>query len=103
MKTQTWNDANFDQSVASSALPTVVDFWAEWCGPCKMIAPVLEDLATEQEGKAVVAKVNVDESPDLAARFGITAIPTLIVFKNGRPTTTLRGVHSKGAILKALA
>lgn len=68
-----------------------------------MIAPVLEELATEQTGNAIVAKVNVDEAPELAARFGITAIPTLIVFKNGRPNRTLRGVHSKSALTSALA
>ncbi len=103
MKAQTWNTTNFDQAVAASSVPTLVDFWAEWCGPCKMMNPILEQVSTEQAGKAVIAKVNVDESPELAERFGITAIPTLIVFKNGRPTTALRGVQSKATLIKALA
>ena len=103
MKAQTWDTTNFDQAVAASSVPTLVDFWAEWCGPCKMMNPVLEQVATEQAGKAVIAKVNVDESPELAERFGITAIPTLIVFRNGRPTTALRGVQSKATLIKALA
>jgi len=103
MKTLTLNNANFESTITSSAEPFLVDFWAEWCGPCKMIAPVLNELAGEQAGKAVIAKLNIDEAPELAARFGITAIPTLIVFKHGQPVTTLRGVQSKSAILKSLA
>jgi len=97
------NNTNFDQTIASNSTPVLVDFWAEWCGPCKMIAPMLNELATEQSGKAVIAKVNVDEAPEIAARFGITGIPTLIVFKNGQPVTTLRGTQSKATVLKALA
>jgi thioredoxin 1 len=103
MKTLTLNNENFESTINGGTAPVLVDFWAEWCGPCKMIGPVLEEVAAEQSGKAVIAKVNVDESPALAARFGITAIPTLIVFRNGRPATTLRGVQSKPAILKSLA
>jgi thioredoxin 1 len=102
MKTLTLNNTNFDQTIASGDTPVLVDFWAEWCGPCKMIGPLLNELATEQAGRAVIAKVNIDESPELAARYGITAIPTLIVFKNGQPATTLRGVQSKAVVLKAL-
>ncbi len=94
---------NFDQTVGGAGTTVLVDFWAEWCGPCKMIAPMLNELAAEQDGRTVIGKVNIDESPDLARRFGITAIPTLIVFKNGQPTATLRGVQSKTAVLKALA
>ncbi len=96
-------DATFDEHVASSDVPVLVDFWAEWCGPCKQIAPILEEIAEEQAGKLTIAKLNIDEAPELAARFGITAIPTLIVFKHGQPVTTLRGVQSKSAILKSLA
>jgi thioredoxin 1 len=102
MKTLTLNNDNFESTITGSTSPVLVDFWAEWCGPCKMIAPVLNELATEQEGKAIIAKLNIDEAPELAARFGITAIPTLIVFKNGQPVTALRGVQSKSAILKSL-
>lgn len=103
MNTRTLNSTNFDSTLNSEPRPVLVDFWAEWCGPCKMIAPVLEELATEQGDRAVVAKVNVDEAPDLAARFGITSIPTLVVFRGGRPIRTLRGVQSKSALNTALA
>lgn len=103
MNTQTLNQQNFDSAIADNTSPILVDFWAEWCGPCKMIAPVLEEIATEQRGKSVIAKVNIDDSPELAARFGITAIPTLIVFKDGQPVRTLRGVQSRREITAALA
>ena len=103
MKTLTLNNENFESTIIGSASPVLVDFWAEWCGPCKMIAPVLNELAAEQDGKAVIGKLNIDEAPEIAARFGITAIPTLIVFKNGQPVATLRGAQSKSALLKSLA
>ena len=103
MKTQTLTQETFNAAISASAQPVLVDFWAEWCGPCKMIAPVLDELATEQAGQAVVAKVNIDDAPELAARFGITSIPTLIVFKNGQPVRTLRGVQSKSALTASLA
>lgn len=103
MNTQTFNQENFDSAIAENTSPVLVDFWAEWCGPCKMITPVLEEIAAEQKGKSVIAKVNIDESPELAARFGITAIPTLIVFKNGQPVKTLRGAQSRREITAALA
>jgi thioredoxin 1 len=103
MKTLTLDKQNFDQTTAGKNTPVLVDFWAEWCGPCKMIAPALKEIAAEQAGQAVVGKVNIDESPELAARFGVTGIPTLIVFKNGRRVTTLRGAQSKATILRSLA
>ena len=102
MKTQVLTQETFNATITASAQPVLVDFWAEWCGPCKMIAPVLDELASEQNGKAVVAKVNIDDAPELAARFGITSIPTLIVFKGGQPVSTLRGVQSKSALAQAL-
>jgi thioredoxin 1 len=102
MNTQILNQQNFDSTIAGPA-PVLVDFWAEWCGPCKMIAPVLDEIAAEQAGKSVIAKVNIDEAPELAQRFGITAIPTLIVFKNGQAVKTLRGVQSRRDINAALA
>ena len=81
-KTVEITDSNFEE-VISSEKPVLVDFWAEWCGPCKMIGPVVEELASDYDGKAVVAKVNVDENPNVSAKFGIRSIPTLLVFKNG--------------------
>ena len=102
MKPQNLNQENFDTTLANNSNPVLVDFWAEWCGPCKMMAPSLDELAGEQEGKAVVAKLNIDEAPEIATRFGITAIPTLIVFKNGQPFRTLRGVQPKSALKAAL-
>lgn len=74
---------NFDEVVLKSELPVLVDFWATWCGPCKMLTPIIEELATELEGKAVVGKINVDEQGELAMKFGVMSIPTLMVFKNG--------------------
>jgi len=93
----------FDTTLASTDQPVLVDFWAEWCGPCKMMSPILDQLATEQAGRATIAKVDIDAFPDLQARFGIRAIPTLIVFKNGQPVNTITGVKSKGFLEAALA
>jgi thioredoxin 1 len=102
MNTQTLTQENFDSTVGSGAVPVLVDFWAEGCGPCRMLSPVLDELAAEQSGRAVIAKVNIGESPELAVRFGITAVPTLIVFKHGQPVRTLRGVQSRRDISAAL-
>lgn len=103
MKPVNLNEANFESALNQASGPVLVDFWAEWCGPCKAIAPVLDELAVQTTGTALVAKVNVDESPELSARFGVTAIPTLMVFRGGKPVRTLRGYQSKPALLAALA
>lgn len=103
MKPITVTEENFEQVVASSAQPVLVDFWAAWCGPCRMLAPVLDEIAVEQEGKAVVAKIDVDANPALASRFGIRALPTLLVFKNGEVVTMIQGLTPKAKLSAALA
>jgi len=89
------SDSTFDAEVLNSELPVLVDFWAEWCGPCKMIAPVLDEIADEYEGKLKICKVDVDSNPDIPLKFGIRGIPTLIVFKGGNVEATKVGALSK--------
>jgi thioredoxin 1 len=95
------NESNFEQEVLNSDVPVLVDFWAPWCGPCRLIAPIVEEIAEEMAGKAKVVKVNTDENPNLAMKYGIRAIPTIMVFKNGRVVDTRVGVQPK-EVLKAL-
>lgn len=91
----TVTDKNFDEVVLKSELPVLVDFWATWCGPCRMLGPVIANVAKEQEGKVIVGKVNVDENPGLARRFGIRSIPTLMLFKDGAEAGTSLGFIPK--------
>ncbi len=97
-----FNLANFASEVEGSAVPVLVDFWAPWCGPCKMLGPTIEQLAGEYAGKAKVGKVNVDDNQDLAARFNIRGIPTVLLFKGGQPVGSFVGVKSKEELARAL-
>lgn len=100
-KTLELTDATFDETLKTDK-PVLVDFWAEWCGPCKMIGPVVEELAVDYEGKAVVAKLNVDENPQITARFGVRSIPTLLVFKNGQIVDKQVGAVPKSVLASKL-
>ncbi|MEY2458484.1 MAG: thioredoxin 1 [Acidimicrobiaceae bacterium] len=98
----TLTDATFDEEIGAAAEVVVVDFWAEWCGPCKMIGPILEEIAVEQVGKVRIAKLNVDDNPDAARRYEVMSIPTLIVFRDGQPVKRMIGAKGKGQLLQEL-
>jgi len=91
-------DTSFESDVLKSDIPVLVDYWAEWCGPCKMIAPLLDDAAKSYQGRVTIAKLNVDDNPDTAAKFGIRGIPTLMIFKDGKPAATKVGAMSKSQL-----
>jgi len=98
MATKTVTDSSFQQDVLSADKPVLVDFWAEWCGPCRMIAPALEELSSELGERVTIAKLNIDENPDAPAKYGVRGIPTMILFKNGQPAATKIGAEPKSRI-----
>ena len=100
MATHKVTDASWEKDVLGSAEPVVVDFWAEWCGPCKMIGPSLEEISKEMAGKVKIAKVNVDENPDVSTKLGIRSIPTLMLFKAGKKVGERLGAAPKGELVK---
>ena len=98
MATVKVTDSNFEQDVLKSSEPVVVDFWAEWCGPCRMIGPALEEISSEMEGKVKIAKLNVDENPQVASQYGIRSIPALMMFKDGKVVAQKVGAAPKGEL-----
>jgi len=96
------DDKTFEEKVIKGETPVLVDFWAPWCGPCRAIAPILDELAEEYKGKMTIARLNVDEAPQSASRYGISAIPTMLLFKDGKPVSQLVGFRPKPELKKAL-
>ena len=97
-----FTDANFQEEVLESDTPVLVDFWAPWCGPCRMMTPIVEELASDYEGKAKVGKLNTDENPKSATQFGVISIPTIIIFKDGKPQDQIIGAVSKDVVAKKI-
>ncbi|GJQ33864.1 MAG: thioredoxin [Ignavibacteriaceae bacterium] len=102
MKPVTITDQNFETEVLKSSQPVLIDFWAVWCGPCRAIAPVVEQLAGEYEGKVKIGKLDVDENPDTAVKYGVRSIPTLLLFKNGQVVDTIIGAVQKNVIVQKM-
>ena len=100
--TRTLTDGNFDESVIKSPMPVLVDFWAEWCGPCRMIAPTVEALASDYDGKVTIGKLNVDDNPGTATQFGVRSIPTLLLFKGGEVVESVVGLADKSRLAAVL-
>ena len=96
------NDSNFDQMVLQAKMPVLVDLWAPWCAPCHMVAPVVEELASEYDGRVSFAKLNVDQNPRTASRYGIMSIPTLLIFKDGKPISNIVGFRPKAELKRSL-
>lgn len=96
------DDSNFDQIVLQAKTPVLVDFWAEWCGPCRMVAPIVEELAGEYEGRVNFTKLDVDQNPKTASKYGIMSIPTLLIFKDGNPITNIVGFRPKAELKRSL-
>ena len=101
-KSVTLDEGTFDQTVINAKTPVLVDFWAPWCAPCQAIAPILEELAKEYEKKLVVGRLNVDQTPKIANKYGVSAIPTMILFKKGKPVSQIVGFRPKAELKKAL-
>jgi thioredoxin 1 len=98
----TLTDSTFDEEIKASSEPVLVDFWAEWCGPCKMVAPILDEIVADQDGKLRLGKINIDENLELARRFDVMSIPTMILFKDGEPQLRIVGAKGKGQLVQEI-
>lgn len=98
----TFTDGNFKQEALDNSMPVVVDFWAPWCGPCRIVSPTIEELAKDYEGKVVVGKMNVDENPQVSGEYGVMSIPTVMIFKNGQPVKAIVGAQGKDSYKRAI-